>query len=502
MLPATVRLLLASVATSLLLLVTGYIVYLNRGPELPIWLTTELDEEFTEETQVASFTEYLALEDRLFAQLDREIYAKTAPATESSFNRYQRGSLADPARWSPNWNRSFLLERNNPHAMVLLLHGLTDAPYSLRHLGQRFHESGATVLGLRIPGHGTAPSGLTTVSWQDMAAAVKLAMRHLAETGEGRPIYIVGYSNGAALGIHYALSTLDNPELPRVEKLVLLSPEIGISPVAALAVWQARVGHFLGMDKVAWDSVHSLEYEPFKYGSFAINAAALSHEITREIKKRVRALSKERALGDMPPILSFASVVDATVEATAVVEHLYNLLPEGGHQLVLFDINRQVQIEPLLTWKPDRMLAAIQQAPHRNYTLTMVTNAGRGSADVVARHWPEGEQGGHLQESLGLRWPKNIYSLSHVALPFPPDDSIYGGRPEGKGPGIQLGGLALRGERGALRISAAAQLRLRWNPFYSWQEDHTVHFLNMTPSSGASPSENLHVSERIRKHDQ
>lgn len=479
---STLRIVVSGVIVTALLLLGGYVAYLNRGPDLQVWLTADLDEEFTTSSPVTSFADYLALEDRLFAQLDREVYAETEPAGPMTVNRYQRGSLADPARWSPNWNRSYLLEHENPRALVLLLHGLTDAPYSLRQMGRRLHESGATVLSLRIPGHGTAPSGLVTVSWQDMAAAVRLAMHHLAEIGGGRPIHIVGYSNGAALAIHYVLASLDEPELPPVQSLVLLSPEIGIAPVAALAVWQARLGHLLGMEKLAWNSVHSLEYEPFKYGSFAVNAGALSYEITRVIQRRISALAKKDALQGMPPVLSFSSVVDATVEATAVVKSLFNLLPRGSHELVLFDINRRAEIEHLLTWRPDRMLAALQQVPRRTYTLTLVTNIDADSADVVARRWLPGSQQVEVQ-ALGLRWPEDVYSLSHVALPFPPDDTIYGGYPASDGPGIHLGNLALRGERGALAISASTQLRLRWNPFYLWLEDRAVHFLGLDQSN-------------------
>ena len=475
---STLRVVFSGLIVTPLLLLAGYVAYLDRGPELQVWLTADLDEEFTENSPVSSFSDYLALEERLFAQLDREVYAKTEPAGPMTVNRYQRGSLADPARWSPNWNRSYLLEHQAPRAQVLLLHGLTDAPYSLRQIGKRLHESGATVLSLRIPGHGTAPSGLVTVSWHDMAAAVRMAMHHLANTGAGRPIHIVGYSNGAALAIHYALASLDEPDLPPVQSLVLLSPAIGIAPVAALAVWQARLGHLLGMERLAWNSVHALEYEPFKYGSFAVNAGALSHEITREIQRRIRVLAKKGALQAMPPILSFSSVVDATVEATAVVENLFNFMPQRGHELVLFDINRRAEIEHLLTWRPDRMLAALRQVSRRKYTLTLVTNTDAESADVVARYWRPGSQR-EEEEVIGLRWPSDVYSLSHVALPFPPGDTIYGGHPESAGPGIQLGNLALRGERGALAISASTQLRLRWNPFYPWLEEHAVQFMGL-----------------------
>ncbi|SDZ75972.1 alpha/beta hydrolase [Microbulbifer marinus] len=472
----TLRFILHCLIGVLLTLLVVFAIYIDRLPDLHVWHTADLDEEFTEDSPVATFAEYLALEQRLFAQLDEEVYQKTEPAGLDSLNRYRRGSLADPARWPTNWNRSYLLEAENPRFMVLLLHGLTDAPYSLRHMGRRLHESGATVLGLRIPGHGTAPSGLVGVRWQDMTAAVRLAMRHLAELGDGRPIHIVGYSNGAALAVHYALAALDEPQLPRVRSLVLLSPEIGVAPAAALAVWQARLGRLLGIEKLQWNSIHLLEYEPFKYGSFAVNGGALTHELTVEVKRKIKALSADNGLEAMPPILSFSSVIDATVEAPAVVNNLFNLLPAGGHELVLFDINRQARIEHILKWKPDRIIAALREVPRRNYALTLVTNVSADSPQLVARRWLS-DSDTPEEQSIGLQWPPDIYSLSHVALPFPPADSIYGGYPAAPGPGIQLGNLALRGERNALVISASTQLRLRWNPFYPWLENRAVEFI-------------------------
>ncbi|WP_346839591.1 alpha/beta fold hydrolase [Microbulbifer sp. SAOS-129_SWC] len=458
-------------------LCVGLAVYLQRLPDLQIWHTAVLDAEYTKDSPVQTFEEYQALEDRLFAQLDERVYSHTRPADPDTINRYRRDSLADPARWPTNWNRSFLLQAENPRRLVLLLHGLTDAPYSLRHLALRLHRAGATVLGLRIPGHGTAPSGLVTVTWQDMAAAVQLAMRHLQKIGAGRPIDIVGYSNGAALAVHYALATIDDPALPEVAHLVLLSPEIGISAAAELAVWQARLSHLPGLKKLEWNAVH-LEYEPFKYGSFAINAAALSYRFTREIQHCLRRDAAAGKLGRMPPILSFSSVIDATVEAPAVVTQLFNRLPPGGHELVLFDFNRQAGVEPLLKWSPDAMLEALRQADPRDYALTLVTNVDSQSLAVTAVHWPPNQKFA-TRTPLGLSWPPGIYSLSHVALPFAPDDPVYGGFPPGPGPGIQLGNLAWRGERGALQISASTQLRLRWNPFYPWLEGRVVQFLEL-----------------------
>jgi hypothetical protein len=78
------------------------------------------------------------------------------------------------------------------------------------------------------------------------------------------------------LAVNYALAVADNPRLPQITSLALLSLEIGASEVAALAVWQARLGILLGLDKLAWNDLLP-EYDPYKYGSFAVNAGDVAH---------------------------------------------------------------------------------------------------------------------------------------------------------------------------------------------------------------------------------
>ena len=86
-----------------------------------------------------------------------------------------------------------------------------------------------------------------------------------------------------------------------------------------------------------------------------------------------------------------------------------------------------------------------------------------------------------LQEcDTGLSWPEDVYSLSHVALPIPFDDPVYGGDEAGPpSPGIALGDLALRGEKGVLRVPAADMLRLRYNPFHSYLEHRVLVFMGL-----------------------
>ena len=92
----------------------------------------------------------------------------------------------------------------------------------------------------------------------------------------------------------------------------------------------------------------------------------------------------------------------------------------------------------------------------------------------------EGARSGRSDCLLGAGWPQGVYSLSHVALTFPPDDPLYGGpdaRPYG---GINLGHVALRGEASALRISPGGLLRQSWNPFFDVQYAELSYFMGLT----------------------
>jgi len=471
----TVRALLYGVVGGAIVLLVVFVRYLDGRPDLEVWHTAELEAEFTAESAIHSFEDYLALEERLFAQLDERVYDEVEPSERRAIGRYSRGSMADPSRWPRNWNRSFELPAASPSAGVLLLHGMSDSPYSMRALAQSLHEEGAWIVGLRVPGHGTAPVGLVDVEWEDMAAAVVLAMRHLRAKVTDRPLYIVGYSNGGALAVHYALAALEDGSLPATRGLVLLSPEIGITKLAALAIWQERLGHLLGMRKLAWNSILP-EYDPFKYGSFALNGGKQAYRLTREIQSRISRLGPSGSLERFPPLLAFQSVVDATVTASALVHGLFERLPPGRHELVLFDINRFAAIESILKTDPSAWIDGVFRDRTGEFTATLVTNASAASEDVVARRIEPGAREVTVSP-LGLAWPRYVYSLSHVALPFRPDDPLYGGPDAGKSPGISLGNVALRGERGALRIGAADLLRLRWNPFHSYMERRVLEFV-------------------------
>jgi alpha-beta hydrolase superfamily lysophospholipase len=441
------------------------------------WHTEQLTAEFTaERTDITDFDAYQALEDAVFAELDSEVYAAVGTGPEFSLVRYSAGSIADPQKRDPNWNRSFELAVDTPVGGVLLLHGLTDSPYSLRALGEALHAKGYQVLGLRLPGHGTAPSGLLELRWQDMAAAAQLAMAHLAEQVDGRPVHIIGYSTGAPLAIHYALDAMEGVS-PMPATLVLVSPAIGVSPAAALAKWQDRLALVPGLGGLAWLQIQP-EFDPYKYNSFATNAADQVHRLTRVVARRVAARARSNPAEVLPPTLVFQSTVDATVSTNAVVDELLTQLAPDRHELVLFDINRAAVKSTLLVSDPGPLTAELMGDASLPFGLDLITNENPDSTDVVNRHRPALSDETTVT-SLGLAWPNGVISLSHVALPFPPDDPLYGERPPDNDDVLFLGQMDIKGERGLLHMPADWLMRLRHNPFYVYLEQRTLEWLDV-----------------------
>lgn len=79
---------------------------------------------------------------------------------------------------------------------------------------------------------------------------------------------------------------------------------------------------------------------------------------------------------------------------------------------------------------------------------------------------------------MGLRWPRDVYSLAHIALPFPPDDPPSGDGSGTSVSGLNIGRAILRGEKGHLAMPDSAMTRQHWNPFYRYMEDRILEFLN------------------------
>ncbi len=450
--------------------------YLRSLPELFLWHTEELTSEFSTDKGIASFEDFLKLEKGLFKELETKITKPVSDSPQSRINRFSEDSISYPGGTAgKNWNRTYILETDSPERSILLLHGLSDSPYSLRSIGQQLHGRGSLVLGLRLPGHGTIPSGLLDTSWEDMAEAVMLAMNYLQKENPGKPVYIIGYSTGAALALHYALLSLTESNLMKPAGLIFISPAIGVSKVAALAQFKEKVSKFPGFEKMGWTDILP-EYNPYKYNSFTANSGNQVYQLTRSIQKDLAIVRKQGGVDGLPPILSFQSIVDATVSTPALVDNLFQQLTRPGHEIVIFDLNRSVDLDPLVKKDPVPSVHRLLDTTNVNFTVSFVTNHEHGSEVFI--HRKRAGSSTIETKNLALSWPQGVYSLSHIALPFSENDPLYGKR-DPSSEALNLGDIPLRGERGLLTISPNEIIRLKWNPFYPFMEEKIVNFIDM-----------------------
>ena len=102
---------------------------------------------------------------------------------------------------------------------VLLCHGFTGTPQSLRPWGEYLAERGYTVHVPLLPGHGTTWQDMNSTRWQDWYACVDRAFRELHETCER--VVVGGLSMGGALSLQLA-----QEHGPRISGLVLVNPAV------------------------------------------------------------------------------------------------------------------------------------------------------------------------------------------------------------------------------------------------------------------------------------
>jgi alpha-beta hydrolase superfamily lysophospholipase len=435
---------------------------LQLGPEHRIEFESEFKASQEEDTD---WTEYLEIEKRLALELEERI-----PSNERSgslIDRYSAESLSNPGNFPSNWNYSYEMSVPSPRGVAVLLHGMTDSPYSMLATAQTLAGAGYNVVVPRAPGHGFAVGGLRQARWEDWTAAVRIAIRHAVTLpGGDRSLLLGGYSNGGLLAIDYALACDEMDDTPCPDSIVLMSPAIAVSNAAIVTNLHPAISWLPYFEQFKWLSILP-EVDPFKYTSFPKRAV---WEIFRVSRRTHKQLATPTEAAKLPPILTFQSVVDNTVSAPAIVRLLYRNLPENGSKLVIYDINRHNTLLHLMKTPPIEVVDYFRSMAPLDYGVTILRNRDSSSDSIDALTLSAGDTEASV-ETTELAWPRHVISLSHIAIPFRSDDLVYGdGSAQQPGsPALPLGALAPRGEAGVLLLTPNYFLRARHNPFYAFQ---------------------------------
>jgi carboxylesterase len=85
---------------------------------------------------------------------------------------------------------------------VLVIHGFTGSPYSMRPLGEALHRAGFTVSGPRLAGHGISPEAMSRTGARDWVASVEEAYTALRRQVDR--VFVTGLSMGGTLTLYMA----------------------------------------------------------------------------------------------------------------------------------------------------------------------------------------------------------------------------------------------------------------------------------------------------------
>ena len=275
------------------------------------------------------------------------------------------------------------------------------------------------------------------------------------------------------MAVDYSLRCDEHEDLPCPDALVLFSPAIAITSLAAASNWHSLVSWLPFYERLKWLSILP-EVDPFKFTSFPKRA---SWEIYKISQRTHRKLQIPTETAKLPPILTFQSVVDNTVSASAIVTNLYDRLQPNGSELVVYDVNRNRPILYLMKQHPGDAVDYFVAAAPKSFDVTILRNRNRSGNGINTYTLAAGSTTPTIDRTR-FSWPQGVFSLSHIAIPFRPDDPVYGDGSNVRDDRVAFGALAPRGEQGVLRLDPTYFLRARYSPFYEFQSDHLTEWLD------------------------
>ncbi len=178
---------------------------------------------------------------------------------------------------------------------VVLVHGFTGAPKEMRQMGEALHQSGLTVLGVRLAGHATQPGDMARMRWWDWLASVEDGINLLANSCDR--IFYAGLSLGSVLSLIAA------SHIPPAGVIAMSTP-YSVDNRVRYARFLKFIVPWLGKKEIelqdSSDPHRHVEYAGYSTGALA--------ELYDAIEEMHRALENVRV-----PVLMINSKSDQTV---------------------------------------------------------------------------------------------------------------------------------------------------------------------------------------------
>lgn len=359
--------------------------------------------------------------------------------------------LAKQNQWPKTPNISqlvapFELTHNNNDKAILLIHGLTDSPFSFHDLSQFFYQQGFTVRTVLLPGHGTAPSELLNTNYSEWQQAAKFAIEQTLN--DYNEVYLGGLSTGGALIFNYLMQKKHVDK--KIKGLFMWSPA---SKAKSDLAWLAKYIDVIPF--VDWIDLDA-DIDFAKYESFPFNAAAQVDSLMSLVVGE--GASASRKMHEIP-IFVVVSEHDQTIDT----EHTLQLVQEWQ----LASPKEQMKKSVLIYYGDNNKLPT-------------------KLADVMKVIVPECSP-----ENLC----SDIFDVAHIATTNSPDNPHYGVKGQYRNCGHYVNDTnrykackqnkqVIKGEVTAINLNNDLPMqRLTYNPYYQEMLDEMTTFLKATQLS-------------------
>lgn len=196
--------------------------------------------------------------------------------------------------------RPIRLVENSGEIGVLLIHGFSSNPASVKPWAEYLGHRGHDVRAPRLPGHGTSWQDLSTTQWPDWYAEVQRSLLELHN--RNRIVIVGGQSMGGALALRLAQ---EHPD--KVAGLVLINAAVQLDDVRlnALPVMKYLVPAFPGVG----GDIKKEGVTESAYDKISLKALASMLSLGREVRRDLSNITQ--------PVLLFRSREDHVVPASS-----------------------------------------------------------------------------------------------------------------------------------------------------------------------------------------
>jgi carboxylesterase len=182
---------------------------------------------------------------------------------------------------------------------VLLVHGFTGSPASMRPWGEHLAANGLTVSCPRLPGHGTRWQEMNRTTWQDWLGEIERGFEDLRRRSEH--VFVMGLSMGGTLTLRIAETRPDE-----IAGIVLVNPSI---------LTENRLMRALPLVKLLMPSVKSIANDISKEGADEIAYKRTPLRAVSSLAQLWRVTLADLSKVTVP-VLYYRSAVDHVVEAS------------------------------------------------------------------------------------------------------------------------------------------------------------------------------------------